>query len=197
MNGDARVAENNLPVEHTVEHAVERIVEPGLVPDPTRWYAVRTRSRHEKLVARQLETQGIQSFLPIVTKISKWSDRQKEVELPLFSGYAFVRLDHASGDRVRVLQTQGVVSFVGVQGSGIPIPDQEIENINILLASKVSYQERQYLHVGQRVRVCGGALDGVEGILSAENSDHSVVISVGLIQRSISVRVAGYNIEPI
>jgi transcription antitermination factor NusG len=193
MNGDARVAENNLPVEHTVEH----VVEAGLVPDPARWYAVRTRSRHEKLVARQLETQGIQSFLPIVTKISKWSDRQKEVELPLFSGYAFVRLDHASGDRVRVLQTQGVVSFVGVQGSGIPIPDQEIENINILLASKVSYQERPYLHIGQRVRVCGGALDGVEGILSAENSDHSVVISVGLIQRSISVRVAGYNIEPI
>jgi transcription termination/antitermination protein NusG len=193
MNGDARVAENSLPIEHTVEH----IVEPSLAPDPTRWYAVRTRSRHEKLVARQLETQGIQSFLPVVTKISKWSDRQKQVELPLFSGYAFVRLDHASNDRVRVLQMQGVVNFVGVQGAGIPIPDQEIENISILLASKVSYQERQYLQVGQRVRVCGGALDGVEGILSAENSDHSVVISVGLIQRSISVRVAGYNIEPI
>jgi transcription antitermination factor NusG len=189
MNGDARVAENSWPVEPSVE--------PGLVQDSPRWYAVRTRSRHEKLVARQLETQGIQSFLPVVTKISKWSDRQKQVELPLFSGYAFVRLDHASSDRVRVLQTQGVVSFVGVQGTGIPIPDQEIENISILLASKVSYQERQYLQVGQRVRVCGGALDGVEGILSAENSDHSVVISVGLIQRSISVRVAGYNIEPI
>jgi transcription antitermination factor NusG len=190
MNGDARVAENNLPVEHSP-------VECSMAPDPTRWYAVRTRSRHEKLVARQLETQGIRSFLPIVTKISKWSDRQKQVELPLFSGYAFVRLDHASSDRVRVLQTQGVVNFVGVQGTGIPIPDKEIENINILLASKVSYQERQYLQVGQRVRVCGGALDGVEGILSAENSDRSVVISVGLIQRSISVRVAGYNIEPI
>ena len=88
-----------------------------------------------------------------MTKISKWSDRNKEVELPLFSGYAFVRLDHASSDRVRVLQTQGVVSFVGVQGIGIPIPDQEIENINTLLASKVSYQERPYLQIGQRVRV--------------------------------------------
>ena len=61
----------------------------------------------------------------------------------------------------------------------------------------MTYQERPYLHVGQRVRVCGGALDGVEGILAAENSDRSLVISVGLIQRSISVRVAGYNVEPL
>jgi transcription antitermination factor NusG len=184
MNGDARMAVIDVPIE-------------GSTVDQTRWYAVRTRSRHEKLVARQLESQGIQSFLPVITKISKWSDRRKEVELPLFSGYAFVRLDHASGERVRVLQTQGVVNFVGVQGSGVPIPDQEIENINILVASKVTYQERPYLQVGQRVRVCGGALDGVEGILAAENSDRSLVISVGLIQRSISVRVAGYNVEPI
>ncbi len=144
-----------------------------------------------------MESQGIQSFLPVITKISEWSDRRKEVELPLFSGYAFVRVDHSSNDRVRVLQTQGVVNFVGVQGTGIPIPDQEIENINTLLASKVNYQERPYLHVGQRVRVTGGALDGVEGILAAENSDRSLVISVGLIQRSLSVRVAGYNVEPI
>ena len=185
MNGDARVADMQMPVEGSA------------MLDQARWYAVRTRSRHEKLVARQLESQGIQSFLPVVTKINNWSDRRKEVELPLFSGYAFVRLDHSSNDRLRVLQTQGVVNFVGVQGAGIPIPDQEIENINLLLASRVSYQERPYLHVGQRVRVTGGALDGVEGILAAENSDHSLVISVGLIQRSLSVRVAGYNVEPI
>jgi transcription elongation factor/antiterminator RfaH len=161
------------------------------------WYAVRTRSRHEKLVARQLENQGIQAYLPVVTKTNQWSDRRKQVEQPLFSGYAFVRLNPSSSERVRVLQTQGVVNFVGVQGSGIPIPDQEIENINTLIASKVSYEERPYLQVGQRVRVCGGALDGMEGILTAENSDRSVVISIGLIQRSLSVRVSGYDVAPL
>ncbi len=167
------------------------------VLDQPRWYAVRTRSRHEKLVARQLESQGIHFFLPVINKIHQWSDRRKEVQEPLFSGYAFVHMDHSSSDRVRVLKTQGVVNFVGVQGVGIPIPDQEIGNINTLLASRVSYQERPFLYVGQRVRVCGGALDGLEGILTAENSDRSVVISVGLIQRSLSVRVAGYNVEPL
>jgi transcription antitermination factor NusG len=167
------------------------------VLDQPRWYAVRTRSRHEKLVARQLESQGIRFFLPLINKIHQWSDRRKEVQEPLFSGYAFVHLDHSSGDRVRVLRTQGVVNFVGVQGIGIPIPDQEIQNINTLLDSRANYQERPFLCVGQRVRVCGGALDGLEGILTAENSDRSVVISVGLIQRSLSVRVAGYDVEPL
>jgi transcription antitermination factor NusG len=167
------------------------------VADPSRWYAVRTRSRHEKLVAHQLETQGIQSFLPVVSKIHQWSDRRKRVEEPLFSGYSFVRLDHSSGDRIRVLRTQGVVNFVGVQGVGVPIPDYEIENINMLLVSKAGYQERPFLNIGQKVRICGGALDGLEGILTAENNDRSVVISVGLIQRSLSVRVAGYKVEPL
>jgi transcription antitermination factor NusG len=169
----------------------------GAITEQARWYAVRTRSRHEKLVARQLEKQGIQAFLPVVVKVSQWSDRRKQVEEPLFSGYAFVRLKSFSSERIRVLQTQGVVNFVGVQGNAVPIPDQEIESIATLLASNVTYQERPYLHVGQRVRVVGGALDGMEGILTAENSDRSVVISIGLIQRSLSVRVAGYNVEPL
>ena len=161
------------------------------------WYAIRTRSRHEKLVARQLETQGIRSFLPLVSKIHQWSDRRKQVQEPLFCGYAFVHLDHSSSDRARVLKTQGVVNFVGMQGMGIPIPDHEIANINTLLSSRVGYQERPFLYVGQKVRVCGGALDGLQGILIAENNDQSVVISVGLIQRSLSVRVAGYRVEPL
>jgi transcription antitermination factor NusG len=170
---------------------------PDARPDPSRWYAVRTRSRHEKLVAHQLETQGIQSFLPVVNKMHQWSDRRKLVEQPLFSGYTFVRLNPASGDRIRVLRTQGVVNFVGVQGVAVPIPDCEIDNINVLLASKIGYQERGFLYIGQKVRICGGALDGLEGILTAENNDRSVVISVGLIQRSLSVRVAGYKVEAL
>jgi transcription termination/antitermination protein NusG len=161
------------------------------------WYAVRTRSRHEKLVARQLENQGIESFLPIVTQIHNWSDRRKQVETPLFSGYTFLRMVHSSEDRVRVLRTQGVVSFVGVQGSGTPIPDHQIEDIKTLIASQVPYQERPFLRVGQRVRVRGGALDGIQGILVAENGDRSLVISVEPIQRSLYVRVAGYDVEAI
>jgi transcription antitermination factor NusG len=162
-----------------------------------RWYAVRTRSRHEKLVARQLETQGIESFLPIVTQVRNWSDRRKQIELPLFSGYTFLRMVHSSEERVRVLKTQGVVNFVGVHGSGTPIPDHQIEDIKTLIASRIPYEERPFLRVGQRVRVRGGALDGVQGILVAANGDQSLVISVEPIQRSLYVRVSGYDVEAI
>jgi transcriptional antiterminator NusG len=165
--------------------------------DAAQWFALRTRSRHEKLVVRQLENQGIESFLPVVTQVHTWSDRRKEVESPLFSGYAFVRMVSSSEDRVRVLKTQGVVSFIGVQGSGTPIPDHQIEDIKTLLASRLPYKERAFLHAGQRVRVKGGALDGIEGILVTENEDRSLVISVEPIQRSLCVRVAGYEVEAI
>jgi transcription antitermination factor NusG len=172
-------------------------VQNGAVLDQARWYAVRTRSRHEKLVARQLESQGIESFLPLLTQTHKWSDRSKQVETPLFSGYAFLRMVPSSDERVRILRTQGVVSFVGVQGCGTPIPDHQIEGIKTLLASRIPYEERTFLQIGQRVRVRGGALDGMQGILVAENGDRSLVISVEPIQRSLCVRVAGYEVEAV
>ena len=186
MNGQAVVMERSQPA---VESA-------GLLNQAC-WFAVRTRSRHEKLVAKQLENQGIESFLPVVTQTRNWSDRRKQIETPLFSGYAFLRMIHSSDDRVRVLRTQGVVSFVGVQGTGTPIPDYQIEDIKTLVASRISYEERPFLRVGQRVRVRGGALDGMQGILVAENGDRSLVISVEPIQRSLYVRVAGYDVEAV
>jgi transcription termination/antitermination protein NusG len=161
------------------------------------WYALRTRSRHEKMVAEQLEKQGIESFLPLVKRIHKWTDRTKEVELPVFSGYSFARMVFSSSDRIRVLQTHGVAGFVGIKNCGIAIPDSEIEDIRTLLASGLSFEERPYLRVGQRVRIRGGALDGVEGILSARDEDQSLVVSVDLIQRSVSVRIQGYAVEPV
>lgn len=161
------------------------------------WYAIRTRSRHEKVVAEQLERQEIENFLPLVKRSRKWSDRTKEVELPLFSGYNFVRIALGSPDRLRVLKTHGVAGFVGPNGGGTAIPESQIQDIRTLLASKVPFEEQPFLRVGQRVRIRGGALDGVEGILSAQNDDRSLVISLEPIQRSLSVRIQGYAVEPV
>ncbi len=161
------------------------------------WYAIRTRSRHEKMVADQLEKMGVESFLPLVKRSRQWSDRVKEVELPLFSGYTFVRVVLSSPDRLRVLQTHGVAGFVGINSCGTPIPENQIEYIRALLASELPFEEQPFLRVGQRVRIRGGALDGVEGILSAQNDDRSLVISLEPIQRSLSVRIQGYTVEPV
>jgi transcription antitermination factor NusG len=176
--------------------------QPGLTSDGIRglaerqWYAIRTRSRHEKIVSDQLEQRGIESFLPLVRRTHKWSDRVKEVDLPLFAGYNFVRLILSSTDRLRVLQIYGVAGFVGIQGSGTPIPENQIQDIRTILASKVPFEESTSLTVGQRVRIRGGSLDGVEGILTAHNGDQSLMISIEPIQRALCIRVQGYDVEP-
>jgi len=173
---------------------------PVAVPsfDGTRWYAIRTRSRHEKVVAHQLETQGINVFLPLLSEVRKWSDRHKQIETALFPGYAFVQIAYSSGDRLRVLQTHGVANFVGASGAeGTPIPDDQIASIRTLITHNVPFKEYPFLRVGQRVRIRGGALDGLEGLLVALNGARTLVISVEPIQRSLCVKVDGYNIEVI
>lgn len=161
------------------------------------WYAVQTRSRHEKIVARHLEGQGFATFLPITIQLRQWSDRRKLVELPLFPGYTFVRMVYQPEQRLRVLGTEGIVAFVGMHGQGVPIPDQQIEYIQTLLTAEVPFESYPFLKVGQRVRICSGSLDGTEGILVGQESDRRLVISVELIQRSVSIRVQGYEVEPI
>jgi transcription antitermination factor NusG len=169
----------------------------GDVSEPMRWYAIQTRSRHEKMVAQQLQNQGIINFLPLSTELREWSDRQKLVEFPLFPGYAFVRMIYGPEERLRVLRTEGVVNFVGTAGHGIAIPDKQIEHIQTLLASKVPFESYPFLKAGQRVRIRGGALNGTEGILVRQDTDRMLVISVELIQRSLSIRLQGYEVEAI
>lgn len=166
-------------------------------PAAVKWYAIRTRSRHEKVVERHLQGRGIDVFAPMVSQIRQWSDRRKVVESPLFAGYAFVRIAPTPEDRVRVLKTQGVVDMVGGQGQGLPIPEEQIEAVRAVVASNMPFTQHFFLKVGQRVRVRGGSLDGVEGILVARNGSRNLVISVEPIQRSLSIRIEGYQVEPI
>ena len=107
-----------------------------------KWYAIRTRSRHEKVAARELDSHGIPVFLPLVTSVRQWSDRRTHIELPLFPGYAFVRIDYLSGDRVRVLRAIGVVDFVGHKSDGSSIPDEQIESIRTVIAQSAGKRSR-------------------------------------------------------
>jgi transcription antitermination factor NusG len=168
----------------------------GPLVETPQWFAIRTRSRHEKIVAEHFERQQIESFLPLLKRTNKWSDRVKEVEVPLFSGYTFARVALCSPDRLRVLKTHGVAGFVGVRGIGIPVPEKQIESLKTLLTNGIPVQDHPFLQIGQRVRIRGGALDGIEGILAGRD-ERNLVISVEPIQRSLSVCVEGYRFEPI
>ena len=161
------------------------------------WYAIHTRAHHEKSVVSHLRRQGITTFLPLVSEVHRWSDRRKVVHLPLFTCYAFVRMRLAPEAWAKVMGVTGVLRFVGACGTGVPIPDSQIHAVQTLLSSSFSYQICPFLQVGQRVRIRGGSLDGVEGLLIARNGDRTLIISVEPIQRSLSVRIDDYKVEPL
>jgi transcriptional antiterminator NusG len=167
------------------------------VSGETAWFAVQTRPKFEKKVAAEFQEKGIESFLPLHSTKRQWSDRKKMVSTPVFPGYAFVRIAPAQGMRISVLRTNGVINFVGSRGIGSPIANSEIEAIQTLLNERISFTFHPYLKVGQAVCIRGGALDGIQGILTKVNGDQSLIISVELIQRSVAMRVTGYDIEPV
>ena len=165
--------------------------------DPERWYALHTRSRHEKAVAQRLAELGVECYLPMVTEVHRWSDRKKTVQLPLFGCYVFARFAPQQPDRLDLRRVDGVLGIVGNRGEGSPIPDEQIDAIRMVLDRSLKWASHPFLKMGQRVRIRGGALDGMEGILVSRSGNHSLVISVDALQRSLSVRVEGYQVEPI
>lgn len=165
--------------------------------DCTNWYTIHTRARHERVVENGLQGQGLTTFLPLVTEVHRWSDRRKSVELPLFSSYVFVKMAMTPEERVRAFRVNGVLSFVGIRGAGIPVPDEEIDAVRTLVTKKISWSAHPFLKVGQRVRIRGGALDGLEGIFLSQSGDHKLIVSVNAIQRSLAVRIEGYDVEPL
>jgi transcription antitermination factor NusG len=167
----------------------------GLSREESKWYAVHTVARHEKRVAAQFEEKRVSMFLPLLRQIRQWSDRRSVVEIPMFSCYAFVRMVQTVEERLKVLRTPGVLGFVGSQRQGTPIPDGQIESLRTAIREKIPCTVHPFINIGQRVRIRGGSLEGVEGILVGQGGNQSLVVSVELLQRSVSIRVEGYDVD--
>jgi transcription antitermination factor NusG len=175
--------------------ALHRLGEiPALYAEP-RWYAVWTRSRHEKTVAEQLERKSVETFLPVYETIRQWKNGRHRVQLPLFPGYAFTRI--ALRDRLEVLKVPGVVRLVGFNGAPTPLDDEEIEGLRRALAQGVRAAPHPFLTVGRRVRITAGPLTGHEGILVRHKGAMRVVLSIDLIQRSILIDTDACSLEPL
>jgi transcription antitermination factor NusG len=146
-------------------------------------------------VADDLKQKHFEIFLPLVASRRQWSDRKRVVEFPLFSSYIFAQISGTVEHRVAILQTRGVKGFVGVRGAPIPIPESEIEAVRSLLSAGESLEAHPFVNVGQRVRIRGGSLTGVQGIVVKKNQDLSLVISIEVIERSVSLKLVGYEVE--
>jgi len=161
------------------------------------WYAVTTKSRQEKPVTSMLDYLEVPNFLPLISEERRWSDRKQMVATPLFQGYVFVMITTSGEFQLRVLKVPGVVDFVRTRSGPLPIPEKEIEDVRAVLSHGVGCSPHPFLKAGDRVRVVRGALEGIEGTLIRCGSQSKLVISVEMIQRSVSIDVALSSVEPV
>ena len=185
LNLDPQIRYEAVPAEPAVEQA------------EVSWFAVQTRPRHEKKVAVSLQEKEITAFLPLFSSIHCWSDRRRVIHAPLFPSYLFVKISDSQDMRIPILRTTGVIGIAGNRGVGAAIPEEQIQAVQVILREGIPFTSFPFLDAGQRVRIRGGSLDGLQGIFLARNGAESLVVSVQIIQRSLAIQVAGYRVEPI
>jgi transcriptional antiterminator NusG len=169
----------------------------GLHPDPLdlEWFAVLTRSRHERRVHDQLVQKDLEAFFPTTKRWSRWQDRRKLVEWPLFPGYCFVRTVRTH--MLPILSCPGVSHVVTIGGKPASIPDYQIDAIRRLMESALKYDVWPQIAEGDLVRVTGGPLIGARGRFVRKGADFRLLLAVELLGRALSVQVSAADVEKI
>jgi transcription antitermination factor NusG len=166
-----------------------------LAENRLRWYAVRVRTRFEKIVENHLCDRGFEAFLPSFKVRRRWSDRIKTIEKPLFPGYLFCRTDLRS--RLPIMTVPGFVDFVGFGTGPTPIEDCELDSLRMVTEKGQQYQPWPFSQVGQAVQVINGPLRGVHGIMVEMRNERHILVSVTLLQRSVLVDIDVADIRPV
>lgn len=177
---------------------VEQPCDAAAAADGRLWYAAYVKSRHEFRVLEYLTSARIETFLPTITRLSRWKDRKKLVAFPLFPGYLFVHICSRKDAFLPVLKTPGVVKFLSSRpGPPDPVPDSQIASLKNLVAAGKNIEPYPYLQEGRRVRIKWGPLTGVEGILVEKRGQHMLVLSIDILQQGASVRIDAADVEPV
>ena len=168
----------------------------ALPPGQLSWYALRIQSRLASVASTTLRGKGYEEFLPLYRSRRRWSDRIKEIQLPLFPGYLFCRFD--VGDRLMpILTTPGVVGIVGAGKTPAPVDLDEIEAVRAILRSGLAALPWPSLAVGSQVYIERGPLAGLEGIITSTDKVYRLIVSVSLLQRSVAVEIDREWARPI
>jgi len=154
------------------------------------WFAIQTRYRYEHRIAQELKAKGIESFLPTVRETHNWKDRSKTLDVPAFAGYLFARFEATLQNRVRVLETAGVVNLLGKQGKPEPVPDVEVAALQQMLASGVQCSRHPYVVIGALLRIKCGPLQGLEGRVIRIANALKLVMNVSAINQALAVEVS-------
>lgn len=160
------------------------------------WFVMYTAPRAEKKVAKRLEENRIEVYLPIIEEVRQWSDRKKKVQRPLFNGYLFVRIE-----RTRLweaLQVQGAVKFVNFSGTHAVVRDEEIEAIRRIVSTGVAVEvDDSEIKEGEQVRILGGPLQGFEGECIQKGNQDYFIIRVPSIHQTVMVNVPRKFLEVV
>lgn len=154
---------------------------------PWPWFAILVRTGREKTASLLLENAGYECFLPVSRGTRRWSDRTKVIEVPLFPGYLFCRMN--PHNRLTVLMTPGVIQIVGVGKTPVPVEEEEIDAIERVHRSGLAAMPWPYMQVGNVAQILEGPLRGLTGIVVKIKSGVKLVLSVSLLQRSVAVEV--------
>jgi len=175
------------------------IVETMEVSNATRaqWFAIQTRYRYEQRIANDLTAKGLENYLPTLSEDHEWKDRRKSLNVPAFGGYLFARFEPTLRNRVRVLETAGVVRLLGNLGQPEAVPELEIESLRRSLNSGARYRRHPYLATGTLLRIQRGPLSGLEGRLVHTANALRLVICVASVGQAIAVEVAREDVSPI
>jgi transcription antitermination factor NusG len=151
------------------------------------WYALEVKRRCEKNTAALLAAKGFEDYLPTYQPKHRWKHRAADVQLALFAGYLFCRFPETH--RLQVLTTPGVYRVVSFCNRPAPVDEQELADLRNLLASTPAITQCEYTAIGKRVKVEGGPLKGVEGIVVGHRNDARVIVSITILQRSVATEV--------
>jgi transcription antitermination factor NusG len=160
-----------------------------------KWYAIRVASNFEKPAAQALRCKGIEEFLPLYSQRRGSNGCFRAVERALFPGYVFGRFDIC--DRLSVLMTPGVVHIVSAGRTPVPVADEELAAVKRVLDSGLPAEPWPFLRVGERIWIECGPLRGLEGIVVQFKGSCRLVVSVTLLERSVSVEIERQSVRPI
>jgi transcription antitermination factor NusG len=159
------------------------------------WYPIRVRSNFEQAVSGSLRGKGYETYVPVYRKLGSPNPRTRNIDFPLFPGYVFCRIDLLH--RLPVVMTPGVVHVVSFGGAFVPVPETELEAIREVILSGLPCVPWPYLAKGQTVRIEYGSMTGVEGRLIQARGQLRIVLSIEMLQRSVSVEIDRSWVRPV
>ena len=169
-----------------------------MTPDLLKWYAVHTRSNYEQKVYDGLCSKSVETLLPRCQVMSRRKDRRKKIFIPMLPGYVFVHSDLNASEYLDILKTVGVVRLVGFEGRPVPASDEEIASLMILDGTDRTVENRSLMKRGDRIIIMDGPFKGLIGFyVRHKGKSEKVVVSIGLLNRSLAVEIEGWALEKI